>query len=400
MGVYNEINNKESKVVVKMLDSKLESKVKLLIVVNVDWFFLSHRLPLALEALKNKWEVSVACADTGRSQEIIDHGVNFYKIPFSRSGTNILSELKTISSLYKVYKKVKPDVIHQVTLKPVVYGSLISRLLKVKGTVNAISGMGYNFTEGRQGIVQKMMIRLMKIGFKQDNLGVIFQNEDDLKQVQALDVTTNKTKLFLVKGSGVDLRKFTYSQPIKKDKLIVLLPARMLYDKGVKEFKEASNLLLNEYKDKVSFLLAGLSDKENKAGVSEEVLNSWYTKGYFEWVGYQKDIISLYKNADIVVLPSYREGLPKSLIEACAIGRPIITTNAIGCKECVNEGVNGFKVPVKSINELAEAISKLLGSEELRVSMGKASRKKAEEEFSLAYVVNEHLSIYSQLYER
>lgn len=383
-----------------MLNSKLKNKAKLLIVVNVDWFFLSHRLPLALEALKNNWEVSVACADTGKSQEIVDCGINFYKIPFSRSGTNILSELKTIISLYKVYKKNKPDIIHQVTLKPVVYGSLISRLLNVTGTVNAISGMGYNFTEDRQGIVQKMMIRLMKIGFKQDNLGVIFQNEDDLKQVERLGVTTSKTRLFLVKGSGVDLRKFTYFQPIKKDKLEILLPARMLYDKGVKEFKEASNLLLNKYKDKVSFLLAGLSDKENKAGISEEILKSWHIKGYFEWVGYQKDIISLYKNADIVVLPSYREGLPKSLIEACAIGRPIITTNAIGCKECVDEGVNGFKVPVKSINELAEAISKLIRSEELRCKMGKASREKAEKEFSLTYVVNEHMSIYSQLHER
>ena len=362
-------------------------------------FFLSHRLPLALEALNNKWEVSVACGDTGKSKEIIKHGINFYAIPLSRSGTNIISELKTIVNLFKIYKKINPDVIHQVTLKPVVYGSLISRLLRIKGTVNAISGMGYNFTEGRQSLVQKIMIRLMKIGFNQENLGVIFQNEDDLKQVKSLNVTTDKTKLFLVKGSGVDLKRFPYCQPIEKEKLIILLPARMLYDKGVKEFKEASNLLFDKYKDQVRFVLAGLSDKENKAGVSEEILNDWYRDGYFEWIGYQKDIKSLYENADIVVLPSYREGLPKSLIEACAIGRPIVTTNAIGCKECVDEGINGFKVPIRSVEELATAISKLLESSELRGLMGKESRSKAEKEFSLSYVVHEHMKIYSKLYE-
>lgn len=383
----------------KKLNSREVNKTRLLIVVNVDWFFLSHRLPLAIEAMKNNWNVSIACSDTGKSEEIKRNGIDFYEIPFSRSGTNILSELNTIKSLYKVYKKVNPNVIHHVTLKPVVYGSLISRMLKIKGTVNAISGMGYNFTEGRRGTLQKIMVKLMKIGFRQDNIGFIFQNEDDLQQVEKLNVLKANTKMYLVKGSGVDLKKFAFSKPIEKEKLMVLLPGRMLYDKGVKEFKEASDLLLEKYKNRVSFILAGLADKENKAGVSEEILRQWDVEGYFKWIGYQSDMVSLYKEADVIVLPSYREGLPKSLIEASAIGRPIVTTEAIGCKECVDEGINGFKVPIKSVNELAETIKKLLDSDDLRLKMGRHSRIKAEKEFSLAYVVNEHMNIYSELYE-
>lgn len=372
---------------------------KLLIVVNTDWFFISHRLCIAQEALAKGWEVFVAAEDSGRAKEIIDKGINYIDFSFSRSGTNPISEIKTLYSFYNVYKRIKPDIVHHVTLKPVIYGSTISKVLKIRGTVNAISGLGYNFTGERTGLIQRMMISLMKYGFKQRNLGVIFQNKDDYEELKKLGVLNPNNNIFFIKGSGVDLKRFKQLPFPKSDKIIILLPIRMLWDKGVMELSKASQLLKEKYKTKIKFVLSGLADTENKAGVTEEFLKEWEEEGYVSWIGYQKDMINVYKNSHIVVLPSYREGMPKSLIEACAIGRPIVTTNAIGCRDCVEEGKNGYKVPIKSVEELAYAIEKLILSKEDRIRMGNYSRNKAEKEFSQEAVVNRHLEIYDYLYE-
>ena len=373
-------------------------KKKLLIVVNVDWFFISHRLPIAQSALLKGWDVYLAAQDTGKSELIKNEGIKFVNIPISRSGTSLLKEFKTIRSLFKLYNEVKPDVVHHVTMKPVIYGSLVSKITKVNGTLNAISGMGYNFTSERKSLVQRIMLQLMKIGFNQHNLAFVFQNNDDFLETKNLKVLKEHNKIFMIKGSGVNLDVFKKSEFIKKEKINILFPARMLWDKGVLELIKASIILKEEYQGKVKFILAGLADSGNKAGVTEEYLRGNEVDGYLEWIGYQNDMINLYKESDIVVLPSYREGMPKSLIEACAIGRPIITTYAVGCKECVDEGINGFKVPVKSVKELASAIKKLIDSPELRQKMGDNSRLKAEREFSLNKVVDKHLEIYNTLY--
>jgi len=373
------------------------NKKKLLIVANVDWFFISHRLCIAKEAVKKGWEVSVLAEDTGRSNEITKEGINFIDIPFSRSGTNLIEEVKTIWSFYKIYKKVKPDVVHHITLKPVIYGSVISKIISIKGTLNAISGLGYNFTGDRKGVVQKIMISLMRYGFRQKNLAIIFQNKDDYNEIKELDILSTENKIHFIKGSGVDLLKFCHTPLVRKRKVEILLPTRMLWDKGVAELRKATEVLQKKYNDKVTFVLSGLADNDNKAGVPKEYLLDWEQKDYVKWIGYQKDMVKIYQDADIVVLPSYREGMPKSLIEACAIGRPIVTTNAIGCRECVDEGKNGYKVPVKSTDELVKAIEKLILSEEKRISMGNYSREKAEKEFSQEMVVDKHINIYSNL---
>lgn len=372
---------------------------RLLIVVNVDWFFISHRLCIAKEALKEGWNVYVAAEDTGRSGEIEEHGIKFVNTPFSRSGTNPIQEFKTLLVFNKLYKNVKPDVVHHVTLKPVIYGSVISRLHKIKGALNAISGLGYNFTNERRGLIQKLMISLMKYGFNQNKLSVIFQNRDDYNEIKSLGIISESNKIHFIKGSGVNLKEFKQASFPFSEKIIVLLPTRMLWDKGVKEFRKATELLKDKYFGKVLFILCGLSDLENKAGVTEEYLRDWEEEGYVKWLGYQKNMIDIYKNSHVVVLPSYREGMPKSLIEACAIGRPIVTTNAIGCKECVEESKNGYKVPVKSVKELAEAIEKLILSKSDRIRMGNYSRQKAEKEFSQEKVIKRHIEIYEELYK-
>lgn len=370
---------------------------KLLMVANVDWFFISHRLCIAQEAVKQGWEVVVACEDTGRSNEIKIDGIKFIDFKFSRSGTNPINELKTLKQFYSLYKSIQPDVVHHITLKPVTYGSIAAKMLKIKGIVNAVSGLGYNFTGDRQGIVQKLMVKLMRYGFNRENLTVIFQNGEDQKALEDLKIISDDNKIIRIKGSGVDLQKFAETPFPDFERIKILLPSRMLWDKGIKELKEASDLLKPKYQHKLQFVLAGMADEGNKAGVPADYLNSWQDGNYVVWIGYQKDMVKIYQDAHIVILPSYREGMPKTLIEACAIGRAIITTDAIGCKECVDEGINGVKVPVYSIKKLAEAIETLVLQPDLIESMGKESRLKAEREFDVKNVIAKHLEIYSSL---
>jgi len=376
------------------MKNKLDKKI--LFVANVDWFFISHRLILAEAAIKNGYEVTVVCTDTGRRKEIEAVGATFVNFQFERSGTNIFKELYTLVRFYKLYKKIVPTMVHHITLKPVIYGSIVARCLKLP-VLNAVSGLGFNFTEGQNGFSTKLMTFLMRIGFKSKNLTCIFQNNDDLSVIKARGILNESNRIIKIKGAGVDLNKFNYQIPIENEKITIVLPARLLWDKGVKEFYEASQLLKKKYATKAIFKLVGIADIDNKAGVSPTTLKGWIDGTYFIWIDYQKNMVPVYHKSDIVVLPSYREGMPKTLLEACAVGRPIVTTNAIGCKECVDEGVNGFKVPVKSIQKLAKVIEVLILDKELRLSMGKASRNKAVDEFDQVNVICKHLEIYNSL---
>jgi glycosyltransferase involved in cell wall biosynthesis len=370
---------------------------RILFVTNVDWFFISHRLIIAEEAKKKGFEVIVAAEDTGRSQEIRDKGMQYINLSISRSGINPFKELKTLINFFYIYKSINPDIVHHITLKPVIYGSIISKLLRIRGVVNAISGLGYNFTKGRQSYVQKAMLYIMRLGFNRKNIVVIFQNENDQEELTDLGIIKSSNEIVIIKGSGVDLEKY-YESPFPSfNRIKILLPSRMLWDKGVKELREASNILREKYNNKIEFILSGLADEDNKAGVPTSYLKSWDDGGYVKWIGYQKNMFKIYQNSHIVVLPSYREGMPKSLLEACAVGRAIVTTNAIGCKETVIEGINGFKVPVGNSSDLASAMEKLINNHELIKQMGHNSRLKAEKEFDVKNVVQKHIEIYNSL---
>lgn len=370
---------------------------KLLMVANVDWFFISHRFCIAQEAVKQGWNVTVAAENTGRSFEIESEGIQFIDFKFSRSGTNPVGELKTLLNFYKLYQKTQPDVVHHITLKPVIYGTFISKIIGIKGVLNAVSGLGYNFTEGRSGIVSRIMIKMMRFGFSRKNVSVLFQNQDDYQELKQLGVFHYSNAVLFIKGSGVNLNVFYPIKHREEDRICVLFPTRMLWDKGVRELRIASDLLREKYYNDIVFVLSGLADEENKAGVPSHYLNEWQDGEYVKWIGYQKDMLPVYRDADIVVLPSYREGMPKTLIEACAMGKPIVTTDAIGCRECVDENVNGFKVPVKSTVDLAEAILKLVVNKSLRDEMGKQSRLKALREFDQITVVSKHMETYNKL---
>ncbi len=373
--------------------------MKLFFVVNVDHFFISHRLPLALQAMQEGYEVYVLTADTGRREELESVGIHFLSIPFERSGRNPFHELKCLWLLCKYYRRYRPGVIHHITLKAALLGSLAAKLTFSSKVVNAISGFGYNFTDGRNGIVQKIVRFLIRIAFKSKHFSFILQNPDDAERIKRLSLVP-VSHIHIIKGSGVDLDLFKETFPVEKEKLHILFPARILRDKGVMEFIEAAKLMRGKALGKVVFLLAGNCDRGNLSVVKEEDLLPLLEPGYIEWIGFRKEMYPEYQNSDIVVLPSYREGLPKSLIEACAVGRPVVTTDVPGCRECVRDGWNGYLVPARNSEALAEAMRKLIGNAELRKEFGQHSRHLAEQQFSLSTVVAEHMKIYAKVMKK
>jgi glycosyltransferase involved in cell wall biosynthesis len=314
----------------------------------------------------------------------------------TRSGVNVFTEFKLFFEMFSLYRRVKPDIVYHVTMKPVIYGSIISRILNIN-TLNAISGLGYNFTESRRGLVQKVMSSLMRLGFASAKCCLLFENQDDYNELKALGIISPNNKVFFTKGVGADLDVFKPIMRNENEKIIILLPTRMLWDKGVKEFVDAALLLKEKYFGKVFFKLCGMIDLDNKEGIPQKYLDEIEIEDYLKWDGFQEDILVEYQNADIVVLPSYREGMPTVLIEACAVGKPIVTTDAIGCRECVDEGFNGYKVPVKSVSELALAIEKLINSPDDRKRMGTYSRQKAVKGFNQKDFVNLHMTIFKSL---
>lgn len=367
----------------------------LAIVCNIDAFLLSHRLPLALEALQRGWRVVVMAADTGRRAELEAYGITFVHIPFSRAGLNPLHEARCVYALYKAYRYHKPDIVHHVGLKGIVSGSIAARLGGIKSVVNAVSGFGYAFTgEGRTLLcsITKMALRLSCYS---SCFRYIVQNPDDALLIEHLGLSTAE-RITLIKGSGVCLRQFAYTSEPDEAHVRILLPSRLLYDKGVMEFLQAAHLLRERLAGKALFALAGQHDTGNPSVIPQSVLNEYLEPGYIEYIGFCKNMYEELKRSHIVVLPSYREGMPKALIEAAAVGRPLVATDAIGCRECVDDGVNGYLVPVKSVELLAEAIYKLAVSSELRQGFGLASRRKAESEFGIDQVVVKTFAVYEE----
>ena len=372
---------------------------KLFIIVNVDWFFLSHRLPVALAAQKAGWDVTIVTADTGKLMEIEAKGLKVINLPMSRSGMNIKEELGTLNFLRKLYKREKPDVVHHVGMKTILWGTLAAKFSKVNGVVNAISGLGGFFAEDNKSMLAKVMPKVLKFSHNQKNLLVIFQNQEDRAMYVKKGIISDAQARF-IKGSGVNLQEFCYTQEPASGKVKIILTARMIVEKGIFLLTEAAEKLRTEYEDKAEFWLVGGLD-DHPGAITKEQLDEVCDVNYIKWLGYRTDVKELLQQSHIVAFPSYyMEGLPKSLIEACAIGRPIITTQSIGCKDTVDDCINGFLIPPKDVDALASKLRVLIDNPEMRESMGKASRAKAEKEFSLDVVIEKHLKIYKELVEK
>lgn len=369
---------------------------KLFIIVNVDWFFLSHRKEIAIAAQKAGWDVTIVTADTGKIKDIEALGLKTINLPMSRSGMNIKEEVGTLNFLKKLYKKEKPNIVHHVGMKTILWGTLAAKFTKVRGVVNAVSGLGGFFAEDNKSLLAKVMPKVLRFSHNRKNLLVIFQNHEDEAMYIQKGIINNEQARF-IKGSGVDLKDFCFTPEPVEGKVKIILTARMIVEKGVFLLTEAAERLRAEYEQKAEvWLVGGLDD--HPGAITKEQLNAVCDGKYIKWLGYRTDVKELLQQSHIVAFPSYyMEGLPKSLIEAAAIGRPIITTQSIGCKDTVKDGISGFLIPPKNVDALAKKLRLLIDDAALRQKMGKAAREKAEQEFSLDAVIEKHLEIYEEL---
>ncbi len=368
----------------------------ILFLVTEDWYFASHRLPLATAALSAGYRVIVATRVQRHEAVLRKAGCEVIHLRWRRSGDGALDHARAIASLIALYRKVRPDLVHHVALKPVVFGSLAARAAGIKAVVNAVAGMGN--LGGASGWAAKVLRGGLNLALRSvldgEGTRVIFQNPDDREEfVRAGLVKPSRT--VLVRGSGVDLRLF---QPTARTAAVpvILLPGRMLGTKGVREFVMAAAQLQSE-NVQARFILMGDRDPDNTDSIPDEQLRSWNTSGVVEWWGFREDVPAALAQVDIACLPSYREGTPKSLLEAAAAGLPIVTTDVPGCREVVRQGDNGFLVPARDAGALAEVLRTLITDRSLRERMGSRSRAIAEAEFSDQAVATATLAVYRDL---
>jgi len=369
---------------------------KLLFVVNDGPFFLSHRLPLAEAAREAGYEVHVATPEDAGTARIKDRGFAFHPIPLVRSGTRLSQEAGSFLALLRLYRALRPDIVHHVTIKPVLYGGLAARLARVPAVVHAVTGLGYLFVARtlKAAALRAAAKAVYRVALRHPRSRVIFQNRDDMAffQEQAL---VRPGQAVLIRGSGVDMAAFA-PRPEPEGTPVILFASRMLWDKGVGEFMGAARRL-RERGVEARFVLAGDTDPNNPAGVPADRLASWRACGLAEFRGQCAQMAGVFAEAHVVCLPSYREGLPKVLVEAAACGRAIVATDVPGCREIVQPGVNGLLVPARDEAALADALQQLIEDPGRRRAMGRAGRRLAVEAFALDRVIAGTLGLYSDL---
>lgn len=372
---------------------------KLMFVVNVDWFFLSHRLPIALEAQRQGYQVHIATGLTDKLDELHRHGLAVHPLALDRSSAGLGNAWRTMVELWKVFRAVRPEVVHLVTIKPVLLGGLVARLAGVPAVVAAVPGLGFVFmAHGAKAAVRRWLVGgLYRVALGHRNLKVIFQNPDDRASLAKL-VHLPDSKVEMIRGSGVDLAQYGHT-PLPPGTPVVLLAARLLADKGVREFVQAARLLRQEGVA-ARFCLVGTVDPANPASLADTELTQWANEGVVELWGQRSDMPEVLSTGRLVVLPSYREGLPKILLEAAACGRAVVTTDVPGCRDAIDPGVTGLLVPVRNATALAEALKGLINDPARCQAIGNAGRALAERAFDVRQVVAAHLRIYQELIDK
>ena len=315
------------------------------------------------------------------STQLSSLGVPFLPIPLNRTGINPLRDLYTIYYFIKKMKELKPDVVLSYTMKPVIYGSIAAKLAGVENVFSMITGLGYVFIGEtlRQRLLSKIVISLYKIALKFNNK-IYFMNPDDLVLFKKLNILSDIQKTVLINGSGVNIDRYAYVKP-KTDKIVFLIIARLLWDKGIGEFVSAARLLKKKYPD-VSWRIVGPFDN-NPSSIKRTDIQKWQDEGLIDYLGPTEDVRPYIAECSVYVLPSYREGTPRSVLEAMSMGRPIITTDAPGCRETVVDGVNGFLVPVRDSEKLAKTMEKFIHNIGLIKELGAKSREIAEQRYDV-----------------
>jgi glycosyltransferase involved in cell wall biosynthesis len=373
--------------------------MKILIVVNHAGFFLSHRLPIAVAAKARGWDVHIATPRSKHVPRIEAAGLRWHPIRLSRSGLNVFAELRTIFDLFRLYRSLRPDVVHHVTTKPVLYGTFAARLARIPAVVNALAGLGHVFYDsGANRLLRGLVLAAYSFALRHPNVRFIFQNDDD-RDVFLRRRWVRSEAVTMIRGSGVDAERFAPALRNRSDDRqqippTVILASRLLYTKGVPEFVEAARRL----EGRARFVVVGEPDPDNPGSIPLAQLQAWAGEGSVEYWGRREDMHEVLAAADVFCLPTYyREGVPKAVIEAASCGLPVVTTDTPGCRDIVRDGENGLLVPPRDVDALVRALDRLLADPALRRRMGDAGRARVLRDFSLPQVVDATLRIYEEL---
>lgn len=372
------------------------ARKKLLFLVTEDWYFCSHRLPPARAAQAAGYEVVVATRVANRGAEITAEGFRLVPIGLRRRSRNPFREIAAIAEIVQLYWRERPDIVHHVALKPVLYGSLAALLVRRPAVVNALAGMGFLFTSSSRlaTLLRTVVSRVFRVLLNAGRNVLILQNPDDVTMLVSGGLVT-ASRVRLIRGSGVDIERFRPT-PEPAGSPVVMLASRMLWDKGVGEFVSAAGAL-RARGIAARFVLVGDGDADNPASIPDAQLKAWHDSGVVQCWGRCDNMPAALAEAHIVCLPSYREGLPKVLLEAAACARPLVATDAPGCREIVRDGENGLLVPLRDAASLADAIERLVGDRALRLRMGEKGRQMVESEFSEEKVAQQTLAVYREM---
>lgn len=368
--------------------------MKILYVINVDWFFISHRLPIALEAQKKGFEVHIASGITKHLKVLEDYGFKVYPLKLKRGKISIWFDIILIFQLLSIFYKVKPKILHLITIKPIIFGGILAKFFNIYALVYSIPGLGHTFID--KGFVASSRRFLIKYFYKfslsNKNKKVILQNKYNKSVLQNFIVMKNE-EIVLIPGSGVDLSVFKY-KPQFNGNITFTMACRLIREKGVWEYVNAAKIVCSKHPN-INFQLAGSLDLENPSSLSQEDLDFISKNTPVKLCGEISNMLGVLQKSHVVVLPSYYgEGVPKILIEAAAVGRAIITTDMPGCRDVIIDKYSGYLVPPRNIDKLVEVFEKILLKSPSFVEMGINARKLAEKKFDINHVVNTHIKIY------
>lgn len=376
-----------------------ESAPKLLYVVNIPRFFVSHRLPLALAARQSGYDAQVATSiqDSDSLARIQAQDLRIHPIPLSQHGTNPLAEMRALMALGRLYAQLRPDLIHHISIKPVLYGGLAARLTRQRAVIHAMSGLGYVFIgrDLRASFLRRATRPLFRAVTAGARRRMIFQNADDRQYFVGRGLVA-PARTALIRGSGVDETVFKPQAEPRAAPPVVLFAGRLLWQKGIGAFVEVARRLRGQAR----FQVVGYEEATSPLNVPAARLQAWADEGLIEWLGKRADMPDVYAQCNLVCLPStYGEGVPKVLIEAAACGRACVTTDTPGCREIVRHGQNGLLTPPGDADALASAIDGLLGAPALRQRMGAQGRQIVLQDFTLRHVIEATLALYQELLE-
>lgn len=368
---------------------------RLLFVVTEDWYFWSHRRALAAAARDAGYDVAVATRPGRLASAIADAGLRLIPLDLPRGGRNPLGELRSIAALARIYRQERPDIVHHVAAKPVMYGALASLAAPARaGTVNAIAGFGHAFSQEGSTLAPSALATAFRWALGRATSSVIVQNPEDQRFVIER-CRVAPSSVTMIRGCGVDLAAFAPA-PEPAGLPVVMFAGRLLATKGVPQLVEAARLV-NRGAPRCRVVLVGEPDSGNRAAIAEDQLRQWQADGTIEWWGRRDDMARTLAESTIFALPSmYGEGVPKALLEAAAVGRPLVATDAPGCREIVRDGDTGLLVRAGDVADLAEAIGRLLDDPAARARMGARARRLVEEEFSEADANARTLALYAR----